>query len=126
MAETHRTESIAYDCLVTYLEERGRLVEVSDQKRYDLKVDGHYCELKAKRYPVDRFDFIYVSSNQYDGINSSELHTLFLVCNTDQPDAIQIFEIPGAELKGIKPKSEVKYYYDRGMFANLFEQWRVN
>ncbi len=126
MAETHKTESVAFECLVKHLESQGRLVTKSDKKTYDLIVDGNYCELKAKRYKVDSFDFFYISSNQHQGISSGELHTLFLVCGTDEPVDIQIYEIPGSDLAAIRPKTEVKYYYDKGMLRDGFEKWKVN
>lgn len=125
MAETHKTEKIAFERLKPFLEDSGRVVTESDKKQFDLKVDGRYCELKAKRYPFnEKFDFFYISENQKSGIDSGEMETLFLVCNTDDPSNIEIFEIPSRELREITPKEEKKYYYDKGMLSEKSSSWK--
>lgn len=123
MTETHRTEKIGFDILMDHLAKRGTIVEKSDKKEYDLKVNGQYCELKTKRYSSTEFDFFYISKNQQTGICSGEMATLYLVCNTDNPEHAEIFAIPGSELNDIEPKSEIKHYYDKGLISSHFTKW---
>lgn len=124
MAETHKTERTGFDILEQYLKKHNRVISKSNLKQYDIIVDGKYCELKAKRKSFDGFDFLYISENQKLGIDSGEMASLFLVCNTDNPDLAEIYEIPAEVLKSIKPKSEVKYYYDKGMLSDQIGKWR--
>lgn len=126
MAETHETEKKGFKILVNWLEKSGRSWEPSGNKTFDLKVDGKYAELKSKRYNSAKFDFIYLSEAQYKSIAQGDEHILFLVCNVDDPDNAEIFEIPFSDLKLIEPKSEIKYYYDKGKLRQGFENWKVS
>ena len=126
VAETQKTEKVAFGVLVDWLSANGRVVSASDKKQYDLVVDGCYCELKAKRYSASKFDFIYVSENQYAGLQTGELRSVFLVCNTDVPGNIEIYELMRDDLLGIKPKTETKYYYDKGLIGDLIATTKLN
>ena len=61
MAEAHAIEREATEFLRRYLKAQGRRVEPSDNKTFDLVVDGRYAEVKAKAKRYSEFDFFYMS-----------------------------------------------------------------
>ena len=88
------------ESLVQYLERNNLRWEASDKKTYDLKVEGKYVELKATTQA-----FFGLTENQYAGLESGELHTVFVV-NGDQ-----VLEYDRNELLESEPKVEKTYYY---------------
>jgi archaellum component FlaG (FlaF/FlaG flagellin family) len=88
--------------LVAHLKKHGRSCSPSDVKRYDLIVDGRYCELKATTQP-----FFGLSENQYAGLQSGELATVFVV-NGDS-----VTEYSHEQLLAVEPKPETTYYFYR-------------
>ncbi|GEM_PF-3399953 len=88
--------------LVAFLSEQGRKCTPSNVKRYDLKVDGKYAELKATTQ-----SFFGLSESQYQGLKSGELQTVFIV-NGDE-----VTEYDRADLIEAVPKPETTYYFYR-------------
>ena|SRR2546427_1034913 len=119
MAETHSIEKRALELLKRHLSSQGRTVRPSDNKTFDLIVDDRYAELKAKDKPFRAFDFFYMSENQYSAALDGPDFLLFLVCGVANETEVQIFEIPSARLRGLQPKSEIHYYYDKGLVDQL-------
>lgn len=119
MAEAHEIEREATRLLRLHLEAAGRRVDDSDNKTFDLIVDGEYAEVKGKAKPFSAFDFFYLSANQYKAVEDGRAFTLFLVCNVADPERVEIFEFPAHALRSVSPKCEVKYYYDKGLARQL-------
>jgi len=119
MAETHSIEKRALELLRQRLVSQGRSVQPSDNKTFDLIVDGQYAEVKAKDKPFRAFDFFFMSENQYRAVLEGPEFLLFLVCGVADASGVQIFEIPSARLRSLHPKSETHYYYDKGLVDQL-------
>jgi len=92
--------------LVAHLEKQGRSCSPSDVKRYDLIVDGRYCELKATTQA-----FFGLSATQYAGLQSGELATVFVVNGDD------VTEYSRQQLLAVEPKPEIKYYFYRSQIS---------
>ena len=92
--------------LASYLEAQGRAYSPSDVKRYDLIVDGKYCELKATTQA-----FFGLTENQYQGLKSGELTAVFVVNGTE------VTEYSREQLIAVMPKQETTYYYYRSQFV---------
>lgn len=99
------------ELLIAELKRRGRNVTRSQDKTFDLVVDGQPAEVKAKSHPYDRFDFFPVTQNQQEAIKNGPEFTLFLVCNVNDPDNLEIFEISSHQLRQCEPTVEATYYY---------------
>ena len=121
MAETHSIEKKAFALLTQYLASKGRTVRPSDKKTFDCIVDDRYAELKAKGKPFQAFDFFFMSENQYRAAQEGSEFSLFLVCGVEDEANVQIFEIPSSRLRQVKPKSEIHYYYDKGLVNQLLQ-----
>ena len=122
MAETHSIEKRAFEILKEHLESHGRSVRPTDKKTFDLIVDGRYAELKAKSKPDGAFDFFYMTENQYQAALDGPEFTLFPVCGVEEGSQVDIFEIPSSRLRALKPKSEIHYYYDKGLVDRLLQR----
>jgi len=94
-------------------------VAPSDLKRFDLVVDGRYAELKAKNKPYKALDFFWLSESQYRAAQEGPDYTLFLVCGCAEGCEPEVFEIPSSRLREVKPKSEIHYFYDKGLVDKL-------
>jgi len=119
MVETHSIEKRALELLKQHLASQGRTVRPSDNKTFDLIVDDRYGELKAKDKPYRAFDFFFMSENQYNAALAGPEFSLFLVCGVANEPEVQIFEIPSTRLRILRPKSEIHYYYDKGLVDQL-------
>lgn len=64
--------------LVDELKRRGRNVRASNNKTFDLIVDGKYAEVKTKKRPFKNFDFLPFTDNQYKQIIKIVLYIIFL------------------------------------------------
>src|SRR5258708_9534403 len=126
MAESHSIEERSRELLIQRLPKDGRTVTLYDRKPFDLIVDGRYAELKAKSKPYSDFDFFWISKSQYEAALADPDFKVFLVCNVDpcgvdSSQVPEIFEISAARLKAIAPKSELQYFYDKGLVKKLLE-----
>lgn len=92
--------------LVAHLDKQGRSFSPSDVKRYDLIVDGRYCELKATTQA-----FFGLSETQYAGLQSGELAAVFVVNGDD------VTEYSREQLLAVDPKPETKYYFYRSQLT---------
>ena len=60
-----------------------------------------------------------MSENQYRAALEGPEFSLFLVCGVSNEAQVQIFEIPSTRLRSLQPKSEIHYYYDKGLVDQL-------
>ena len=125
MAETHVIEQKALELLKRHLASQGRKVRPSDNKTFDLIVDDRYAEVKGKDKPFRSFDFFFMSENQYRAALDGPEFSLFLVCGVATASEVQIFEISSARLRTLQPKSEIHYYYDKGLVDQLLRDWNT-
>ena len=95
----------------------GRNIEKSDNKTFDLIVDGEYAEVKTKGHSFDNLDFISFTDKQHDKI--FEDFIIFLVCNVNNPKDIQIYEFSSKLLKDLKFKKYSSYEYNKTELKRL-------
>ena len=119
MSEIYATGSQGERVLAEYLAERGRTMEESDTKTFDLKVDGQYAEVKSSKGTYAELDFIGLTDNQYQAILDGTEFLLFLVCNLRDLDNLEVIEIPSAELAREDPKIECTYYWYRSQLERI-------
>src|SRR5438874_12738333 len=98
MSETHGIERQGIEVLKAYLTHLGRSVAPSENKTFDLIVDGLLAEVKSKQLPWARLDFIGLTDNQRRAIDRGEHFTLFIICNLKGDGAAEIIEIPSERL----------------------------
>jgi hypothetical protein len=118
----HEIERAGTELLKRYLEKRGRVVETSDRKTFDLKVDGKYAEVKAKGKSFDCFDFLVLSDKQYEALTHGEDFIVFLVLGVCEPERLRVVEIPAAALLSTEPKIWKQYFWDKGMLDSLWKR----
>ena len=114
----HPTESKGIRILCKRLEKLGRTVEKSDNKTFDLVVDGKYVEVKTKERPFKGLDFLSFTDNQYVEILNRDF-TIFLVCNLREPEDAEIYEFSSTILKDIEPKRYTSHEYNKSVFKQL-------
>jgi hypothetical protein len=125
MRESRDIEKKSMECLTSWLASQGRKVARSDNKTFDLIVDGQYAGLKTKRRPYEKFNSFYMTENQYTAIANGPPYILFLVCNVDDPENAQIMEFTSAQLATLEAKREIHYfltglaYWDKGLVEKL-------
>ncbi len=111
-------ESQGIEALKNALTEQGRMVEKSDKKTFDLKVDGRYAEVKTKSKPYSQLDFLSFTDNQFDKILVEEF-LLFLVCNVACPEQIEIFEFESIKLRNVEPKKYTSYEFNKSVIDRI-------
>ena len=119
MSEAYETGSKGETLLRDYLERLGRKVEESDRKTFDLRVDGEYAEVKSSKAPYSKLGFIELTSNQFNALNDGLEFILFIVCNLNDPENLEVIEIPASRLLTEQPTVERKYYWYRGQLERL-------
>ena len=112
MSETHRIEKQGLDILKTRLSETGHDVKNSDNKTFDLIVDGNYVEVKTKYKSADKLDFISLTEKQMNELGR-KLKTIYLVCNVTKIEEIEIYKIQAEDLLKQKPREVKSYEWDR-------------
>jgi hypothetical protein len=105
--------------LKRWLDVHGRKFQESDDKTFDLLVDGEYAELKAKAGGWAKFDFISLTQNQKVALGD-KLKRIFVVLNVQGPDEPEVIEIPANELLGRSCNEITHYEWNKGMLADLF------
>ena len=118
MSEAHQIEKEGLQILKAWLARQNRTCERSDNKTFDLIVDGHYAELKAKAKGWESFDFLSLTSKQKDALGT-ELKRIFLVLNVSNPDQAQVCEIDARELIRCKWNTIVHYEWNKGDIKQL-------
>ncbi len=121
MGTAQSIESRGLEFLKNWLVERGRKVEESTDKTFDLIVDGEYAELKAKGNKWDKFDFLSLTENQEAALGG-KLKKIFLVLNVNDIKEAKVIEIDAAELRDCKRKTIVHYEWNKGVIAHLCEK----
>ena len=119
MNNTQRIESKGMKILKRWLGEHGREFQESDDKTFDLLVDGEYAELKAKGEGWANFDFISLTQNQKVALDG-KLKRIFVVLNAKGPDDPEVIEIPANELLRRSCNEITHYEWNKGMLADLF------
>jgi hypothetical protein len=99
--------------LVEFLRAKGRDVERSDRKTFDLIVDGRYAEVKTSEGPYSKLGFVSLTRMQHQALTEGIPFTVFLVCNTKTPDQLEVIEFDAAELLREAPTVEPTYYWYR-------------
>lgn len=80
--------------LADYLKSRGHTVAPSDNKTFDLIVDGRYAEVKTSRGPYAKLGFIGLTAAQYRALTVDRVDfTVFVVCNSREPENLEVVEI---------------------------------
>jgi hypothetical protein len=113
MSEICQTGSDGERLLAEYLLARGRKVEPSDNKTFDFIVDGRYAEVKSSRGPYAKLGFVGLTDAQRHAMHHGPDFTLFVVCNTANPEALEVLEIPATSLALEEPKVECTHYWYR-------------
>ena len=110
MAELHDIERQGIALLTEHLLNTGRSVAQSNRKTFDLVVDGVPAEVKCKRMPWSRLDFIGLTDKQRHALDHGEPFLLFVVCNLKCPSAPEIAEIQSQALRDAAFKVESTHY----------------
>ena len=119
MSEVYRIGSTGERLLAEYLTIEGRTVEPSDTKTFDLIVDGRYAEVKTSKAPYQKLGFVGLTDNQFKALEDGVDFTLFVVCNLDDPENLEVIEIPASALKQEEPKVECTYYWYRSQLERV-------
>lgn len=90
MSEIYQTASDGERLLAEYLQARSRKVEPSDNKTFDVIVDGRYAEVKRSRGPYSELGFVGLTDAQRHAMHHGPDFTLFVVCNTANPPALGV------------------------------------
>jgi hypothetical protein len=118
--ERGTTEERGTKALEEFLKKQGHTVEKSDNKTFDLKVDGRYAEVKTRAKPYAKFDFISLTDKQFDKIPKEDF-LIFLVCNVESPEQIQINQFSSLELRQVTPKRYSSYEYNKGVLDKIIK-----
>jgi hypothetical protein len=116
MSSIYDTGSRGERLIAEYLKARGRRVERSDTKTFDLIVDGRYAEVKSSDDPYTKLQFIGLTDAQYAALAAlieGVPFSIFLVCNAKVSDHLDVIEFDAAELLKERPKIECTYYWYR-------------
>lgn len=114
-------EKRGIELLRRYLTAAGRSVSESDNKTFDLVVDGGYAEVKCKGKPYDQLDFIGLTKNQFQALQEGREFQLFIVCNVNNPEHVQIYEIPAQVLLRLPPEVDPTYYWHKKQLDELLD-----
>jgi hypothetical protein len=113
MSDAYETGSEGERLLAAYLTAKGRVVERSDKKCFDLIVDGRYAEVKTSNGPYKKLGFIGLTDNQYKALTDGQDFIIFIVCNLEDPLNPEIKEFSASALLKEEPKRESHYYWYR-------------
>lgn len=116
MPNTTEQQGIKY--LREALTKQGRKVEDSDNKTFDLKIDGKYAEVKTKHTPYNKLDFLSFTDKQYAKILGEDF-LIFLVCNIDNPEQVEIYEFSSAELRKTEPKKYTSHEFNKSVIDKI-------
>lgn len=94
------------------LSELGHSVTTSDNKTYDLIVDGTYAEVKTKNKPSTNLDFISLTDKQFEEVSKNDF-MVYLVCNVENEEKVEFYKIPSKLLREITPKIYTSYEYNK-------------
>jgi hypothetical protein len=119
MSEIYKRGETGRQLLRSYLEARGRKVQLSDIKTFDLIVDGVYAEVKSSHKPYSKLGFIGHTDNQRRALQDGKDFILFVVCNLSTPDCIEILEIRARDLLRELPKTESHHYWSRSQLDRI-------
>jgi hypothetical protein len=119
MSEIYKRGIAGQHSLLDYLEARGRNVQLSDIKTFDLIVDGVYAEVKSSHKPYSKLGFIGLTDNQRKALQDGKDFILFVVCNLATPDCIEVLEIRARELLRESPKTESHHYWSRSQLERI-------
>jgi hypothetical protein len=111
-------EAKGMSILKEYLRKRGRIVEESSKKTFDLIVDGKYAEVKTKNKAYKNLDFLSFTDKQYEKIKN-DIFSIFIVCNVKESSNIEIFELSSEALKKIEPKKYTSYEYNKSVLDRI-------
>lgn len=96
--------------MMGHLESAGRSVELSRRKTFDLVIDGMPAEVKCKKAPWSKVDFIGLTDHQRAALDAGENFLLFIVCNLQSDSAPEIVEIKSEALRAAQFKVESTHY----------------
>lgn len=107
----HLIEQKAIEVVTAKLEALGRDVKPSDNKTFDLIVDGEYAEIKAKGCRYAELDFISLTEKQLHAAlkNDYDIYCVF-GCLGDDP---VIYRISSLDLIRARARKVISYEYDR-------------
>lgn len=110
-------EKRGVEVLVKRLRELKKKVEKSDNKTFDLRVDGEYAEVKTKSKPFSELDFISFTDKQYKQIQKLDF-PIFLVSNVGGRQE-EIREYRSKDLRKHEPKKYTSHEFNRSVIQNL-------
>ena len=113
MSEIYATGFDGERLLAGWLATKGKTVEASDNKTFDMIVDGKYAEVKTSLSPYSKLGFIGLTEAQYKALRSGVEFSIFVVCNSSDPANLQIIEIAAVDLRNEEPKVVPTYYWYR-------------
>lgn len=108
----NKIEFAGLQILKERLIKQERDVKKSDDKTFDLIVDGKNAEVKTKGKEFNNLDFISFTDKQHEKIISDDF-IIFLVCNVNNPKKIQVYEFKSNVLKKLKFKQYASYEYNK-------------
>lgn len=103
------------------LRELGYDISDSDDKTYDLRVDGKYVEVKTKNKPYTKLDFISLTDKQYAAHKKIDFK-IYLVCNVQDERNVEIYEIDSQYLRSIKPKKYTSHEYNKSAIDKVHKK----
>lgn len=112
-------EKKGLDGLINWLEAKGHNVALSDQKVFDLIVDGEYVEVKTTKNSWEKFDFIGLTQNQYSALHSGELKRIYLVLNANDPNNVDVKILTASDLLASKHSIESTYFWYKSALVPL-------
>lgn len=116
----NQIEARGIEILKKKLAKQGRKVLKSDNKTFDLIVDGKYAEVKTKKKPYDKLDFLSFTDNQHKEIMQDSFE-IFLVCNVGNPSKAEIYKFKSTSLKKFCPKKYTSYEYNKSLMDNIIK-----
>lgn len=121
MSENHERERQGIAVVREHLLRSKRAVTLSKQKTFDLVVDGLPAEVKCKKMPWAKVDFIGLTENQRNALDCNERFLIFVVCNLGGPGQPEIFEISSESLKQAQFKVESTHYVYGGELRSIVQ-----
>ena len=121
VAEQHEIERRGCKIICERLAAVGGTVKKSDDRTFDLIVDGEYAEVKAKGNGWDRFGFISLTKAQRQALGK-KLKAIFLVLNVNHPKKVEVIEIRAEDLLKCECQEILRYDWKKTAIRHLRRQ----
>lgn len=117
----HTIEEKGLEILKEYLNKSGRNWTKSNNKTFDLIVDGSKCEVKTKGKKFSELDFISFTDNQFNEAKNGTDFIIFLVCNlnSDNEGDYEIYEFKSVDFFKMEPKIYRSHEFNKNQIKQL-------